>query len=130
MIGCGTRAPEVVRRGMMRGWCVPCCVADGRVHTAVYRLSERACRVRAGVAGRGRGDQPGGGGLCKLDSTALVRCGGRIPRGSGGGFEHACAAGLVLELCTVECLWQEVVQPMFHLIRWGHLDNRVRHACD
>ncbi len=37
MIGCCTRATEVVRRGMMCGLCVPCGGADGRAHAAVDR---------------------------------------------------------------------------------------------
>jgi hypothetical protein len=67
MIGCGIRGTEVVRRGMMCGLCVPCGVADGRGHAAVYRQSERTFGMRAGLVGRGGGDQPGDGGLCRLD---------------------------------------------------------------
>ncbi len=71
--------------------------------------------MRAGVVGRGRGDRPGEGGLCKLDGSALW---GLFPRGSVGASSHACAAGGVLELPTVE-FRQEVVQPMLHCCTEG-----------
>jgi hypothetical protein len=110
-----------VRRDVLR------VMADGRGHAAVQRQLERARGVRTGFVGRGRCDQPGDGGLCKLHGSALW---GLFPRGSVEALLHACAAGGVLALHMVEGMRQEVVQPMFHLIGWGHLDNRVRHACD
>jgi hypothetical protein len=87
---CGT---EVVRRGMMCGWCVPCGVADDRGHASVYRQLERARGVRAGVVGRGGGDQPGDGGLLKALGAALW---GLFPRGCLGALPHACASGGVV----------------------------------
>jgi hypothetical protein len=112
MIGCGTRVTDEVRPGMMCGLCVPCCVADGRGHAAVYRQSKGARGVRAGVVGRGRGDQPGDGGLGKLDGSALwgqdvLGCVGDLCSWSGA--------------CTLRggAFGQEVVQPMLHLKGWG-----------
>jgi hypothetical protein len=73
-IGCGTRVTKVFRRlDRMCGLCVPCGVADGRSHAAVYRLSERARGVRAGVVRLGRDDQPGEGGLYRLHDTEPSR---------------------------------------------------------
>jgi hypothetical protein len=116
IIGCGTRGTEVVRRGVMRGLFVPCGVADGRGHASVYRLPGGKSGVRAGVVGRLCGDQPGEGGLCKLDGSALR---GLFPRGCLGALPHACAVGGVVALRVVEGLGQEVVQPMFQLTGWG-----------
>jgi hypothetical protein len=104
MFGCGTRATEVVRRGMMCGLCVLCGVADdrGQGQASVYGQSEWASGVRAGVVGRGRGNQPGDGGLCKLEGSALRRL---FPRGSVGALSHACAAcGGMVALRVAESL--------------------------
>jgi hypothetical protein len=101
MIGCGTRATEVVRPGMMRGLCVPYGVADDQHHASAYCQSEWARGVRAGAVGRGRGNQPGEGGLCKIDGSAQR---GLSPRGSVGALWHACAAGGVVALRVAESL--------------------------
>ncbi len=47
--------------------CAACGVADMWGHATVCRQSEHTFGMRAGLVGRGRGDQPGDGGLCRLD---------------------------------------------------------------
>ncbi len=60
---------------------MPCGVSDEQCHAAVRRQPEWSRGVRTGTAERVRSDQPGDGGLCKLDGTAF--------RGAGA-CDRAC----------------------------------------